>query len=385
VLGLSGNGLGVARSLGRRNIYVIGVDENIGSPNASSRYLREKWLFHGSEDEQIDMLIERGGRFQEAPVLFPIRDATVIAIAERFDEIQKQYRILLPSPDMLKSALCKTTFDQLALGMGLTTAKSYSINMQHDIKHIANNIKYPCILKPEYRTKAFTSTAKAKAFYADTPEELLDQYRTFCHVAPEVVVQEFIPGTDSDLYFCFQYYDVRGNLAASISGRKIRQWPSLCGSTASCEVVENPEIEELAARFFSKIGYKGPGSMEFKRDPRDGQYILIEPTVGRVDWNNGFSEGNGIPIPVLVYNDLVGYPPPAYRRKRIPRRWIRWSADSEAAAYYRRHGKLGFLEWLWTCRPPVTWAMWAWDDPMPTLLSYKNRILRKMRKFIGKA
>jgi UDP-N-acetylmuramoylalanine-D-glutamate ligase len=33
VLGLNGNGLGVARSLGRRNVYVIGVDENMGHPH----------------------------------------------------------------------------------------------------------------------------------------------------------------------------------------------------------------------------------------------------------------------------------------------------------------------------------------------------------------
>jgi predicted ATP-grasp superfamily ATP-dependent carboligase len=120
--------------------------------------------------------------------------------------------------------------------------------------------------------------------------------------------------------------------------------------------------------------------MEFKRDPRDGKFYLIEPTIGRADWNNAFSEGNGIPIPYLNYLDALNLPLPKIRHKRINRRWIRWSADNEAVRIMRKRKELKLLDWISSIRPPFTSAIFAFDDPLPSIAGIIRRLKRRIAK-----
>ncbi len=386
VLGISGNGLGIVRSLGRRGVDVIVMSDTDTSANLYSRYISERCFFYGNDKELIDELLSRGQSFFEKPVLFPIRDATVLALAEKIDEIRQYYHLVMPALGTVRDALCKTTFAQMAGKFGLPVPRSFSVNQDAKISDLPDNIKFPVIVKPEYRNDNYVAHVSGKAFKAESIEELNVFYGKFSAHQDEAIVQEYIPGDDSELFFCFQYYTTGQSLACSLSGRKIRQYPSLCGSTASCEVVCDPEIEKLTTSFFTQIGYVGPCSMEFKRDPRDGSYYFIEPTIGRHDWNNAFAEGNGFPIPYMNYLDAVGEYIPPYKQKRFCRRWIRWSSDFETAKEKMKQGDLSFWGWIKSICPPVTGAIFAMDDPLPFLvkfyrkLKFKERIKKNVKK-----
>lgn len=384
VLGVSGNGLGISRSLGRRGVEVVVVSDTDRSANLFSRYISEKWFFCGSESALVDGLLIRGEDFAEKPVLFPVRDATVLALADRLEEVKRYYHLVMPAAEIVKKALCKTTFSQMAEEFGLVVPRSFTIKNFDEIARLPNDMKYPVIVKPEYRNDSYIANVSGKAFVAEGRDEMLECYGKFSEYQAEAIVQEYIPGSDSDLFFCFQYYKKGNSLAASLCGRKIRQYPPSCGSTSSCEVVHSPEVEELTTRFFKKIDYVGPCSMELKRDPRDELFYLIEPTVGRLDWNNTFAEGNGLPIAFMNYLDALDLPFPKFNRKKISRRWIRWSADCESAKIHRNNGELSWLDWLWSIRPPVTWAILSFDDPMPVCALYGRKIKRKYLSVLSK-
>ena len=297
---------GIARSLGRRGVTVVVVSDSDTSTNLYSRYVSERWFFYGNDKELVEELLVRGTFFSEKPVLFPVRDATVLALAERIDEIRKYYLIVMPPLEIVRRALCKTSFAQMAEDFGLTVPRAFSISQGITISDVPDDLKFPVVVKPEYRNDNYVANVSGKAFKAENIQELSEFYEKFSAYQQEAIVQEYIPGGDSDLYFCFQYYAADQSPVYSLSGRKIRQFPSLCGSTSSCEVVCDPQIEKLTTSFFSSIGYVGPCSMEFKRDPRDGVYYFIEPTIGRHDWNNAFGEGNGFPLPYINYLDALG-------------------------------------------------------------------------------
>ena len=57
--------------------------------------------------------------------------------------------------------------------------------------------------------------------------------------------------------------------------------------------MEDPRLVTMTADFFQRVGMTGACSMEFKRDPRDGEYYMIEPTVCRTDWQNAVADANG--------------------------------------------------------------------------------------------
>ena len=320
-----------------------------------------------------------GGGFDEKPVLFPVRDATVLALADRLDEVKRYYHLVMPAAETVKNALCKTTFSKMAEEFGLAVPRSFSIKNFDEMTRLPDDVKYPVIVKPEYRNDSYIANVSGKAFVAQGRDEMLECYGKFSEYQAEAIVQEYIPGSDSDLYFCFQYYKKDTTLAASLCGRKIRQYPPSCGSTSSCEVVNSPEVEEITTRFFKQIDYVGPCSMEMKRDPRDGQFYLIEPTVGRLDWNNAFAEGNALPIAFMNYLDALDLPFPEFKQKKISRRWIRWSADSESAKIQINNGELTWSDWLWSIRPPVTGAIFSFDDLGPLVMHFFKRLKRKLK------
>ena len=57
--------------------------------------------------------------------------------------------------------------------------------------------------------------------------------RDILPVLPDLMVQEWIKGPDTELYFCLQYRGAGGTVA-SFTGRKLSIWPPDVGTTASC-------------------------------------------------------------------------------------------------------------------------------------------------------
>lgn len=382
VMKLCINGMGVARSLGRNGVPVIGISVGSLLPGMSSRYVRDIWHCDGGDKEIVEMLIRRGSEFSDRPVLFPIGDMGVRCVANRFDEILRFYRIRLPDPQIVESIMSKRGIADWLAKIGLQAPQTVFIEDPDQITNVARTVTYPCIIKPEFRTTAFAQAAAQKAYRADNARGLICFYRSFCHVDPRAIVQEWIPGGDGDVFFCLQYYDSKSTPLVSFTGRKIRQWPPLCGGTASCEPVDCPEIEKLSTRFFTTIGFRGFCSMEFKKNSDTGEFLIVEPTVGRTDWQSDISTINGIPIPYIGYRDIVGLTPRIFTQTRMAYKWVRWFADKQSAEHYRKKGELSIIQRLNSIRPPVAGAVWCWDDPTPFLISVLRRVKRKFAKLI---
>jgi len=97
---------------------------------------------------------------------------------------------------------------------------------------------------------------------------------------------------------------------AVFTGRKMICYPPLVGSTALC-VAATEENEALAAQtqaFVTYSHYHGIGGLEFKRHRRTGQFVVVEPTVGRTDWQEEIATLCGVNIPVIAYRTALGEP-----------------------------------------------------------------------------
>ena len=373
VLGTCINGLAVARALGRNGVPVVAVTRDASSPGVHSRFVRGLWRYDGGEDALVDLLLRRGGEFAQRPALFPITDRVVLAVAARREELARSYRLPLPEEELVRSAMGKRGFVSWAEKLGLPVPRTEFVSTLDEADAAAGRMSYPCVAKPDFQTPAGAQAARLKVCRAEGPAELVEFYRRIAPVEPSVVIQEWIPGGDGDVYFCLMYLDRGSRPLASFVGRKIRQWPPLSGTGCSLEPVVYGEMEDLARRFFTGIGYRGLGSLECKRGP-EGSLRLVEATIGRTDFNGGIADANGAAIAYAAYRDLAGLDPLPPRRRKRPVRWVRWSADRAAAAHYRRAGELGLLDWLWSIRPPVSWSTWAADDPLPYLAGLGARL-----------
>ncbi len=61
--------------------------------------------------------------------------------------------------------------------------------------------------------------------------------------------------------------------------------------------------------------------MEYKRDSRDGKFYMVEPTVGRTDYQEEIAVLNGINLPLVVYRGELGMSAPPPTAVTPPRAW----------------------------------------------------------------
>ncbi len=384
VLKLCINGLGVSRCLGHHGVQVIGLSQDQNLPGIYSRFISEIWKYNGQEEDMIELLLQKRDLFDAPPVLYAITDAQVLALVAHLDRLRDHYLIgLPPKPELVIRTISKKGFHKMTDQYKLPAPQTVFIDNPGEIEQIAGKMKYPCIIKPEFRSPAFARVAKQKALCCHESKSLVAFYHSFCQADPRAVIQQWIPGGDEDVFFCLQYYDRSSRPLVSFVGKKIRQWPVLSGGTASCIPVDKQELESLSTAFFTSIGFHGLCSMEYKRNPIDGQFMMIEPTIGRTDWQSDVATINGIPIPYVAYCDLAGVAIPEISRSFRAIKWIRWSADKESAEQYRKQGKLSWWCWLWSIRPPHRWSVWRWNDPKPYLWGLGRKVRKKLRKIFG--
>ena len=323
VLGMSVNGLGVSRALGRNGVSVIGVSNGLpGQMAVHSRHVDQVWECSGDGDAMVDMLLNRGDEFSNKPVLFPIADDSVRCVARRLEELNVYYVIGMPEAESVNEMMSKRGFATQCEQLDLPVPKTAFVDHPDQIHRVAQAAVYPSVLKPEFRSPAYSEITGQKVFMVNSADEVEEKYNTFCHVEPRAVLQQWIPGTDHDVYFCLQYYNRQSKPMVSFCGRKIRQYPPEYGSTASCEPVDAPETEELTTRYFSELGFRGLCSMEFKRNIDNGRFLMVEPTVARTDWQSALADANGVFITYVAYCDLAGEPPPRIKRSRRSVKWV---------------------------------------------------------------
>jgi D-aspartate ligase len=375
------NGLGVARVLWEHGVEVHALhDGPDDAPELRSRAVKRIWRRPPGE-ELVEFLARIGGELgAERPVLMPITDDSVERITAAHERLRSIYRLPYGDPRAVHELLSKKGIDEAARQHGMLVPATFVVESPDDLERVAAELRYPCILKPQDKSPAFATTGAQKAQRLESADELRSAYRAFCDAEPRAVVQEFIPGGDADVYFCLVAIGQDGRLLGSFVGHKIRQWPPRCGGTASCGPAHAPELVGRTAGFLSAAGVRGIASCEYKRDPRDGSFFLIEPTVGRTDWQNAVADINGVPIPYLVYADVVGAAVPEIRVRRWARKWVHFTSDLRSADEYRKRGELGRLGWLWSLRPPIRWSYFHGADTGPARAIWAASLRRLARK-----
>ncbi len=200
--------------------------------------------------------------------------------------------------------LDKNLFQAQAEALGFAVPRSLQLTRGGPMAGL-EKLRYPCIIKPAAKDDAYAKNF-AKAYRVQGPGEAAALWVKMELVIETAIVQEWIEGGDSDVYFCLQYRPMGGAAPTSFCGRKTLQWPPLVGGTATC-IPASPEVaRELTVTttsFFDLTHFVGLCSMEFKFDHRDRIFYLVEPTAGRTDYQEEIAVLNGVNIPLAAYCD----------------------------------------------------------------------------------
>ncbi len=365
VVGGEHPGLGIARSLGRKGIPVVVIDDQ-HSVSQFSRYVtrvvRVKDLL--DEESAVESVLEVGRRYGlQGWVLFPTRDETVAAFSRHKDRLAEFFRVTTADWNSARWAWDKKNTYDRAAELGIPVPQTFNPRTEAELAELYPRL--PLALKPAIKENFFYATG-AKAWRAETPDQLHDLFRrAIRQIRPEeILIQEIIPGDGQRQYSYCAFFKNR-EAHSTLVARRLRQHPREFGRAATyVETTENLEVEALSERFLRAINYYGLVEVEFKQDPRDGQYKLLD--VNARTWGfHSIGEGAGVDFPYLLYADQLGLPIDR-RRGKANVGWLRMVTDFPTAGLDLLTGKLGVPSYWTSLRRTRSESVFCLKDPLPS-------------------
>jgi len=123
-------------------------------------------------------------------------------------------------------------------------------------------------------------------------------------------------------------------------------------------------LRPLTEKFIDVSEYRGLGSLEFKWDSRARRFVVIEPTVGRTDWQEEIAALNGVNLALIAYCHELGLPEPATRSTN-------GAAWRESVLHLRSCTEV---------RERLYDGYWRVDDPLPALAFFVDLALQGGRR-----
>lgn len=366
VLGGDYQGLAIARSLGAHRIPVGIVDDEISiasASRASSWSMRVTSL--RDEATTLHALEAAASRHDVTGwVLYPTRDETVAVLAQHHAALSERFRVPTPGWDAIRTVWDKRETYRLGERLSIATPRTWFPLVEGDLDAI--DMRGPLVIKPAIKEHFFYAT-HAKAWRADTRKDLQTLFRRAAAIVEpgEVIVQELVPGDGAQQYsYCALFS--KGTVIASMTVRRRRQHPSDFGRASTfVETVDLPDLEEPSVRFLQAIDYRGLVELEYKLDPRDSRYKLLD--VNARTWGyHSLGKAAGVDFSYLLFLEQLGESVPQ-ARARPGVRWIRLATDVPNAIRDIRHGALRTGTYLRSLRGVDTEAVFSLADPLPGL------------------
>lgn len=338
-------GLITARSLRDCGLRLIGIHFSDSSCLCSNLWHSLVRAEKTAEDllQKLDTLAQQ---FSEGLLLFPADDECVKILSENRDKLPSRCTIMLPDPETVDLLMDKSKFYSWAEQHAFAVPASARVHNFKELDETITALGYPLLLKSVYRTAIWDREfPNDKVFILENEEQRQGLPKHIFEIASPMVLQQWIPGNDADIYFCLVQYNRDGRLVNYFCGRKLMQWPPLGGSTAIAVSDELDETRDLTVAIFDAVGYQGLGSMEYKKDPRDGTFFIMEPTVGRNDFQSYLAVSGGVNLTSEVCREMLGETPGATFRKKSAV-WFCESSVWYGMKYYFRRKDFYLLKYF---------------------------------------
>jgi D-aspartate ligase len=334
VLGGSFVGLGLVRSLGARGVetWVIDTDRS-ASIARFSKYTKRYIL---AEEDPYRLLLRLGHEHRlNGWVVLPVTDYFVDLLAHHHESLSSIYKLTTPPIEVTRFALDKRLTYRRAQELGIATPWTQLGDGPAD--EIEKNLRYPVILKPAINHHFFPQT-NLKALPASNPSEFQQRYAQMKMYIPpeEILIQERIPGGGENQFSLCAICE-KGRPYATLVAQRRRQYPVEFGNASSfVETTRQPVVERDGLRFLESIEFDGMVEIEFKFDPRDGRYKILDVNARPWGWHT-LTGAAGADFGYLLWQHKIGR---AVRSVPMQHKaaWLREITDFIAIAKSPRKG-----------------------------------------------
>jgi predicted ATP-grasp superfamily ATP-dependent carboligase len=376
------------RSLGRLGVPVYCIDADRFTPAFFSKYCRRRFVWdvdRASAQDSLSFLTGVAQAIGGRPVLIATSDLGAMLVAEHRDRLLGQFIFPNQPADLIRSLCSKKKMYHLARKWGVSTPQTAFPQSKQEVLEYLETARFPILFKPIEKRFPSDMMSPWMMSLVHGKKELLECYEAVEDLsAPNVMLQEYIPGADDMTWTFNGYFDQAGECRVAFTGRKLRNYPAYFGQASLGLCAKNSQVESATVAFMQAIGYRGPLDLGFRYDARDGQYKLndVNPRVGAMF--RCFYGQNGMDVARALYQDMTGQPViPATTQEG--RKWIVEDVDWISALRYWRDGNLTVREWLRSVRGIDESAFFSRDDlrPIAAVLLWdaaRFRYLPRIRK-----
>ena len=340
-----------------------------GGPTRWSRYTRA--VLEADEPNIVERIVELGQSCDEPPVLFYEADWSLQLVSERREELSEGVRFVVPSREHVQMLLSKADFSDLARRVDLPVPLAFNVRPRPG-EPPPDDLPFPLIAKPvPGRDEEWDSLfgAARKAVLVEDPTALAQVWPRLAQRGGEALLQELVPGPESEIESYHAYVDSGGEIAAEFMGKKIRTFPIQFGSSCALETTHAADVRSAGRDFIEKTGFCGVMKADYKRRP-DGSLALLEVNPRFSLWHS-LGAAAGVNIPAFVMADLLGRPRPAPAEARAGATWCEPAADIKAA----RELGVSRLQWLRFLAGCDVRSAASLRDPLPFI---RGRVLSRL-------
>src|SRR4029077_1378226 len=317
------------------------------------------------------LILEWGARFQHKPVLFATSDWFARFLSHREDGLKDRFLFHWVPPALFSTIVDKGTMARFCERAGVKVPRTHITRPEDDMAQVARDFVYPCLVKPMHRYTASFPVESAKVLVTKNAQEAQAFFEKYPHMKGATLMQELIEGDDDQVFQYTALVNARGQIAAHSTVRKLRQYPAGYGSMCYGQTERNEDLAAEGRKLILALGYRGLGSLEFKRREKDGGYYFIEMNP-RLPWYNGIFADAGVNLPHLAYLDLTGQTVGDSISPLQQHDQTTWMGYHNYASWFQETkkdhpvGRGKFISHVAQAKP---YAWWNWLHPKPFLAS----------------
>ena len=359
------HGLGVVRSLGRTGVPITVVSYDKRDIAPSSRFVRQTIRApHPDADEArfVAVLLETARRNPGA-LLIPASDAALGPVARHKTSLEDAGLIVATDDaSVIETLLNKATTFDLARTADVPFPATSVVSSDDDVRRFCASAEFPAVLKPEL-SHVYRERIGVKWTHVHDTAEAIRAYAVARSHSLEVMLQELIPG-DERCGAVYNSYFWNGEPLVEFTSRKVRNSPPDTGSPSVVVSEWMPEVAELGRRLLREAKFSGYSCTEFKRDPRDGEYKVMEVNA-RHNLSSLLATRCGVNFPWLQYRHLVEGLVPEQPDHEQGIYWIDVTRDLQNVRHYLRRPGYSLGEFLRPYRHPHVLAVLDRHDVGP--------------------
>jgi predicted ATP-grasp superfamily ATP-dependent carboligase len=263
-----GSSLAVMRSLGRRGVRVVGTARNADAPALASRYCDETVVLPdpGEDVAAYASALRSVAKRPDVGAVVPLSEVDAYVLSRHRAAFAPHVGAAWPDADRMRTAQDRLALFERAADAGVRTPETAPLGAFD-----AWTDRY--VVKPRHTVVVVDGGARTETASVHEAGVEPDVSSFVDAMGHEPIAQAYVPSAGEFGFFAL--YD-HGTPVATFQHRRVRSYTYAGGASVYRESVADDALADAGRRVLDALDWHGPAMVEFRKDARDGEYVLLE-------------------------------------------------------------------------------------------------------------